>query len=67
MAYTIEEYNTLKSAIAQGAVRVKYADKEVEYRSLGDMKAILRDMENELFPKNRNNGRTYASFTKGIC
>lgn len=67
MAYTSEQYNALTSAIAQGALRVKYGDKEVEYRSLAEMKQIKRDMESELFPDISSNGRTFASFSKGIC
>lgn len=67
MAYTIEQYQALKDAIAQGALKVKYGDKEVEYRSLADMLSIKKQMENELFPSKRNNGRTFASVTKGIC
>lgn len=64
--YTLEQYNTLLAAIAQGALRVKYADKEVEYRSLQEMMAIKKAMEAELFPNKQHNGRTYGSFSKGI-
>lgn len=67
MAYTVEQHQALTEAIAQGALRVKYADKEVEYRSLADMLAIKKLMENELFPSKKSNGRTFASFNKGIC
>jgi len=67
MAYTVAQYEALTEAIAQGALRVEYGDKRVEYRSLSDMLALKKAMENELFPEKRNNGRTYASFTKGIC
>jgi hypothetical protein len=67
MIYTIEQYNTLKAAIAEGALKVEYSDKKVEYRSLKDMKEILRDMENELgLTCNNNGGRKYAMFSKGI-
>jgi len=64
--YTIEQYNSLSAAIAQGALRVKYGDKEVEYRSLKEMLAILKLMKDQLFPDQCNSGRAYASFTKGI-
>jgi hypothetical protein len=65
MAYTQLQYDTLKAAVAQGALRVKYADKEIEYRSLAEMYIILSSMEAELFPKSSSN-RRYASFSKGI-
>ncbi len=67
MAYTIDQYNVLSAAIAQGATSVKYADKEVTYRSLEDMYRIRRDMEAELFPTPlpRQN-RRYAEFATGL-
>jgi hypothetical protein len=48
MAWTIEDYNELKKAYMSGALRVKYADKEVEYRSLLDMRKLLDEAEDEL-------------------
>ncbi len=65
MAWTIEEYNALKSAIATGAKTVKYADKEVTYRSLEEMAAILRAMAEELGLNDHSGNRKYPSFTKG--
>lgn len=65
--YTVEQYNTLKAAIAQGVYRVKYADKEVEYQSLTDMLRILKLMETELgINPNANGRRVYAEFKKGL-
>lgn len=43
MAYTQADLDALNAAIAQGALRVKYSDKEVEYRSLPEMLQI-RDL-----------------------
>jgi hypothetical protein len=63
MAYSEDQILALKNAIAQGALRVKYGDKEVEYRSLAEMKEILTMMENQNKPV--ANRRKYASFTKG--
>jgi len=65
--YTLLQYQTLTDAIASGALKVKYGDKEVEYRSLDEMLRILQIMKNQLFPEqNKNNGRKYASFSKGL-
>jgi len=64
--YTIDQYNTLSAAIAQGALRVRYADKEVEYRSLSEMLAIQKLMKKELFPNEVGSSRTFATFTKDI-
>lgn len=64
--YTLEQYQTLSAAIASGAKRVRYGDKEVEYNSIEDMLRVQILMKNCLFPEqNTNNGRKYASFSKG--
>lgn len=66
--YTLTEYQALSAAIASGAQKVKYGDKEVEYRSLDDMIRLQIEMERCLFPENntnRNNGRRFVSFSKG--
>lgn len=66
--YTLAEYQALSAAIASGAEKVKYGDKEVEYRSLEDMLRLQTEMERCLFPdsgSNKNNGRKFASFSKG--
>jgi len=64
--YTDEQYLKLKSAIAQGTKRVKYADKEVEYQSLTEMRNLLSAMAIELGYKKPGGGRTYAEFNKGF-
>ncbi len=48
MAFTNEQYEALKAAIATGATKVKYKDKEVSYRDLNEMRSILAQMEKEL-------------------
>lgn len=35
--FTFERLEALEAAIAEGVTRVKYTDKEIEYRSLDDM------------------------------
>ena len=65
--FTVENLNTLNAAIAQGALRVRYSDKEVQYRSLSDMLALRRLMRTELgLIDPANTGRLYAKFNKGI-
>lgn len=66
MGYTINQYGALAASIAQGALSVKYADKEVTYRNLDDMIRIKRLMEAELFPTQRRPTRRYGEFSKGI-
>ena len=54
MAYTQDDIDALKAAIAAGALRVKFGSgpdsREVEYRSLSDMNEILRTMQAEVSP-----------------
>ncbi len=64
--YNIEQFQALTEAIAQGATRVRYGDKEVQYRSLRDMLQLQKEMASLLFGDKKNNGRTYAEFSKGI-
>lgn len=57
--WTIDQYNTLCDAIAQGAKAVKYADKEIVYRTFEEMDSIKRQMEVELgLDGNNTNNRT---------
>lgn len=57
--FTQQQYSSLCAAISQGALRVKYGDKEVEYRDLPEMLRIKAMMERSL-------GITKASRTKYI-
>jgi len=67
MAFTTDQYNALTEAIAQGALMVKYADKEVTYRSMDDMIRIKTLMEKDLgLIKTAGPVSKVASFTKGI-
>lgn len=42
--YTLEQHEALAAAIAGGVKRVKYADKEVVYHSLQEMRNLLDSM-----------------------
>lgn len=67
MAFTIEQYQALQAAIAEGALSVRYADKSVTYRSLDEMIRILKLMANDLgFDANNGGGRRFTSFSKGF-
>jgi len=47
-AFTLENLSLLEEALVEGAKRVKYTDKEVEYRSLDEMVKIRNLMKKEL-------------------
>ena len=66
MAYTHEQYQALKAAIAGGELQVRYADRAVTYRSVAEMLQILRLMETEMgLNADTTGGRRLTSFTKG--
>ncbi len=48
MAWTQIDIDLLKSAIAQGATKVKFADREVSYRSLDEMRETLAMLQREV-------------------
>jgi hypothetical protein len=45
VAWTQTDIDLLKAAIARGVKRVQYADREVEYPSLKEMRELLAEME----------------------
>lgn len=65
MAWTQAHIDALKEAIALGAKKVKYFDKEIEYRSLDEMRDILAEMEAEVNPTTNKTRRKYASVSSG--
>ncbi len=48
MAYTQEQLIALEIALARGEHRVTFADKTVEYRSVEDLKAAIREVKRGL-------------------
>jgi hypothetical protein len=48
VAYTIEQLQALEAALARGERRVTFADKTVEYRSVDELKAAIREIKREM-------------------
>lgn len=48
MAFTQADIDALKVALATGARRVRFGDRETEFRSLEEMRALLADMQREV-------------------
>lgn len=65
-SWTQAQLDALTAAIADGATRVKYADKEVEYRSLREMLALRDLMKKSLGQLETSGGRVYPSVKKGL-
>lgn len=66
--WTADDYNQLKAAIALGALRVEYADKRIEYRSLNEMQRLLNEMAEQLGYNSgvKKTSRRIGNFTKGL-
>lgn len=73
-AFTQENLNLLEQAIVDGVKKVKYSDKEIEYRSLDEMIKLRNMMKKELCisTSKTNKGlfggrRINAKHSKGLC
>lgn len=64
MAYTKEQIDQLKEAIASGELVVQYKDRRIRYRSIAEMKEALAMMEagDSAFRRRRHR----AIFHKGL-
>ena len=63
--WTQSDLTQLEKAIARGAMRVKYRDREVTYRSLDEMRQLRDVMRRELGGVSASSGRRVVSFRKG--
>jgi hypothetical protein len=66
VGYTTEQLVELERAIAQGATKVKYQDREVEYQSLSAMRSLRDDIRRELGLITRQPRRRVSSHRKGL-
>ncbi|MEM7308894.1 MAG: hypothetical protein AAF682_19585 [Planctomycetota bacterium] len=66
MPYTQAQLTALEDALALGAVRVKYEDRDVTYRSVAEMEALRGRMRRELGLASVGQRRRYAQFSKGL-
>lgn len=65
-SWTEEDLEKLEKAMAEGALRVKYKDKEVEYRSYNDMNKLRDQMRSALGLKTSRTVRVSAKHDKGL-
>ena len=64
--YTESHRDALIEAIASGVLRVSYDGRTVEYRSLTDLRAALREVEVALDPGRRTVRQIRISADKGL-
>lgn len=69
--YTLEQMNSLQNAIAKGVRRVRYSVgpgqvNEVEYASLSEMRALLSEMQKQLFPSSQSKKASFVRYDRRI-
>ena len=64
--FTEAQRDALREAIASGVLRVSYDGRTVEYRSLADLRAALRDVEAALDPARRVTRQILIVADKGL-
>lgn len=66
--FTTDDLTAINLAIKSGTLRVRFADRDVTYRSLEEMKEIRDLIRADLGLVGPDGGRThrYGSFSKGL-
>lgn len=62
--WTQAELDALKRAYAQGALRVSYEGRTVEYGSAEDLLSRIRTIEREMVTGRTRRSHSFASFSK---
>lgn len=65
-SWTQAQLDAVKEAIASGALKVKYQDKEVTYRSTDELIRLKNEMEKDLGTKSKTMTRFVGIYDKGI-
>lgn len=65
MAFSLAQLTALEDAISQGALRVKFSDREVQYRSLEEMIRLRDLMRKELGVASAPSKRIVMVYDKG--
>lgn len=66
MSYTANDLTALESAIKEGVFKVKYADKEITYRTLNEMNKLRDQMRAGLSVTKKQLPRYGVTFSKGL-
>jgi hypothetical protein len=68
MAWTKADLDELDAAIVSGALKVKYADREITYQTIPDMIRARALIERKIAidQGEASSGRRFAAFSKGM-
>jgi hypothetical protein len=62
--WTLADLEAIEKSLSSGARRVKFEDREVEYRSTSELLRVRDMIRKSLAPPDPNAGRTRGSFDK---
>jgi len=63
--WTQDDIDVLKAALRTGVKRVRYTDREVEYQSLGEMRELLGQMQQDVAAAAGGSSFTLVGTRKG--
>ena len=63
MAYTQEQADNLRNAIAEGVTEVEFNGRRTRFRSLKEMRSILAEIESSVDSRSRGPGRNRVLMT----
>lgn len=63
MAYTQEQADNLRNAIAEGVTEVEFNGRRTRFRSLKEMRSILTEIESSVDSRSRRPGRNRVLMT----
>ncbi len=63
--YTEAHLQALKDALANGVLRVRFADREIQYRSVDELKQVIATVEQELAAANGTKVRRHVRVYTG--
>jgi len=66
LAYTQDQIDSLKAAVAKGVTRLKMGDEEVQFASLADMRRQIREMETEIVGATANMSVSFPKASRGL-
>jgi hypothetical protein len=66
MSFTAEDLAAIERALAEGTVRVRYADREVTYRSVDELVRLRNLIAGEIKSTGSGIAAHYPTFSKGL-
>ena len=66
MSYTQTQLDALRTAYAEGVLRVTFNNRTIEYRTLKEMKSIIAEMEDSIAGTSTSDKTYYPTFGRSF-